>query len=148
MDLFCQIFPQKARVYKIYQNIWKCLQSHDKIGLIREWKRNFNNERKSYEYRRYSNDLRCRPWSRVSMATVSRVVNGNKNVKSKIHRKKVLSDRTLDYRPNVVCVVLLERKPQQSVLWIPNITNSYFSTLAEGIDDIAEMWQVQHRPCK
>ena len=46
----------------------------------------------------------------VSMATVSRVVNGNKNVKENT-RKKVLEviDR-LDYRPNAVARGLASKK--------------------------------------
>ena len=77
----------------------------------------------------------------VSMATVSRVVNGNKNVKENT-RKKVLEviDR-LDYRPNAVARGLASKKTTTIGVVIPNITNSYFSTLAKGIDDIAEMYK-------
>ena len=48
----------------------------------------------------------------VSMATVSRVVNGNKNVKENTRKKKVLEviDR-LDYRPNAVARGLASKKP-------------------------------------
>ena len=77
----------------------------------------------------------------VSMATVSRVVNGNKNVKENT-RKKVLEviDR-LDYRPNAVARGLASKKTTTVGVVIPNITNGYFSTLAKGIDDIAEMYK-------
>lgn len=77
----------------------------------------------------------------VSMATVSRVVNGNKNVKENT-RKKVLEviDR-LDYRPNAVARGLASKKTTTVGVVIPNITSSYFSTLAKGIDDIAEMYK-------
>ena len=73
----------------------------------------------------------------VSMATVSRVVNGNKNVKENT-RKKVLEviDR-LDYRPNAVARGLASKKTTTVGVVIPNIANSYFATLARGIDDIA-----------
>ncbi len=75
----------------------------------------------------------------VSMATVSRVVNGNKNVKENT-RKKVLEviDR-LDYRPNAVARGLASKKTTTVGVVIPNIANSYFATLARGIDDIATM---------
>ena len=75
------------------------------------------------------------------MATVSRVVNGNKNVKENT-RKKVLEviDR-LDYRPNAVARGLASKKTTTVGVVIPNITNGYFSTLAKGIDDIAEMYK-------
>lgn len=77
----------------------------------------------------------------VSMATVSRVVNGNKNVKENT-RKKVLEviDR-LDYRPNAVARGLASKKTTTVGVVIPNITNGYFSSLAKGIDDIAEMYK-------
>ena len=77
----------------------------------------------------------------VSMATVSRVVNGNKNVKENT-RKKVLEviDR-LDYRPNAVARGLTSKKTTTVGVVIPNIANSYFATLAKGIDDIASMYK-------
>ena len=77
----------------------------------------------------------------VSMATVSRVVNGNKNVKENT-RKKVLEviDR-LDYRPNAVARGLSSKKTTTVGVVIPNIANSYFATLARGIDDIATMYK-------
>lgn len=77
----------------------------------------------------------------VSMATVSRVVNGNKNVKENT-RKKVLDviDR-LDYRPNAVARGLASKKTTTVGVVIPNIANSYFSLLAKGIDDIATMYK-------
>ena len=57
----------------------------------------------------------------VSMATVSRVVNGNKNVKENT-RKKVLEviDR-LDYRPNAVARGLASKKTTTVGVVIPNI---------------------------
>lgn len=77
----------------------------------------------------------------VSMATVSRVVNGNKNVKENT-RKKVLDviDR-LDYRPNAVARGLASKKTTTVGVVIPNITSSYFASLAKGIEDIAEMYK-------
>lgn len=77
----------------------------------------------------------------VSMATVSRVVNGNKNVKENT-RKKVLEviDR-LDYRPNAVARGLASKKTTTVGVVIPNIANSYFASLAKGIDDIATMYK-------
>lgn len=77
----------------------------------------------------------------VSMATVSRVVNGNKNVKENT-RKKVLEviDR-LDYRPNAVARGLASKRTTTVGVVIPDITNTYFATIAKGIDDIAEMYK-------
>ena len=75
------------------------------------------------------------------MATVSRVVNGNKHVKENT-RKKVLEviDR-LDYRPNAVARGLASKRTTTVGVVIPDITNTYFAALAKGIDDIAEMYK-------
>ncbi|KRN27474.1 catabolite control protein A [Lactobacillus selangorensis] len=77
----------------------------------------------------------------VSMATVSRVVNGNPNVKPAT-RKKVLAviDR-LDYRPNAVARGLASKKTTTVGVIIPDVTNIYFSSLARGIDDVATMYK-------
>lgn len=76
----------------------------------------------------------------VSMATVSRVVNGNPNVKPTT-RKKVsdVIDR-LNYRPNAVARGLASKKTTTVGVIIPDVTNLYFSSLARGIDDIASMY--------
>lgn len=77
----------------------------------------------------------------VSMATVSRVVNGNPNVKPST-RKKVLEviDR-LDYRPNAVARGLASKKTTTVGVLIPDVTNMFFASLARGIDDIATMYK-------
>ena len=75
----------------------------------------------------------------VSMATVSRVVNGNPNVKPAT-RKKVLEviDR-LDYRPNAVARGLASKKTTTVGVIIPD--NAFFASLARGIDDVATMYK-------
>lgn len=77
----------------------------------------------------------------VSMATVSRVVNGNKNVKENTRKKVLEVIERLDYRPNAVARGLASKKTTTVGVVIPNIANAYFSTLAQGIDDIAEMYK-------
>ncbi|MFC3927665.1 catabolite control protein A [Streptococcus caprae] len=77
----------------------------------------------------------------VSMATVSRVVNGNKNVKENTRQKVLEVIDRLDYRPNAVARGLASKKTTTVGVVIPNIANSYFSILAKGIDDIAAMYK-------
>ncbi|MEY8461755.1 catabolite control protein A [Streptococcus merionis] len=77
----------------------------------------------------------------VSMATVSRVVNGNKNVKENTRKKVLEVIERLDYRPNAVARGLASKKTTTVGVVIPNIANAYFSPLAQGIDDIAEMYK-------
>ncbi len=76
----------------------------------------------------------------VSMATVSRVVNGNPNVKPTT-RKKVMEviDR-LGYRPNAVARGLASKKTTTVGVIIPDISNMIFAELARGIEDIAMMY--------
>lgn len=79
--------------------------------------------------------------AKVSMATVSRVVNGNPNVKEAT-RKKVMEviDR-LNYRPNAVARGLASKKSTTIGLIMPDVTNLYFATLAKGIADVASMYK-------
>lgn len=77
----------------------------------------------------------------VSMATVSRVVNGNKNVKENTRKKVLEVIERLDYRPNAVARGLASKKTTTVGVVIPNIANAYFSNLAKGIDDIATMYK-------
>jgi LacI family transcriptional regulator len=76
----------------------------------------------------------------VSMATVSRVVNGNPNVKPAT-RKKVseVIDR-LGYRPNAVARGLASKKTTTVGVIIPDISSIFFAELARGIEDIATMY--------
>ncbi|WP_129045277.1 catabolite control protein A [Companilactobacillus metriopterae] len=77
----------------------------------------------------------------VSMATISRVVNGNANVKEET-RKKVMEviDR-LNYRPNAVARGLASKKSTTIGVIIPNITDLYYASLAKGVDDVASMYK-------
>lgn len=77
----------------------------------------------------------------VSMATVSRVVNGNPNVKPTT-RKKVLDviDR-LEYRPNAVARGLASKKTTTVGVIIPDISNVFYAELARGVEDIATMYR-------
>ncbi|GEK92165.1 catabolite control protein A [Alkalibacterium kapii] len=77
----------------------------------------------------------------VSMATVSRVVNGNPNVKPTTRKKVLEVIERLDYRPNAVARGLASKKTTTVGVIIPDVTNLYFSSLARGIDDIATMYK-------
>lgn len=76
----------------------------------------------------------------VSMATVSRVVNNNPNVKPSTREKVEDVIKRLNYRPNIVARSLASKKTTTIGVIIPDITNLYFSSLAKGIDDIATMY--------
>lgn len=77
----------------------------------------------------------------VSMATVSRVVNGNPNVKP-VTRKKVLDViEQLGYRPNAVARGLASKKTTTVGVIIPDISDTFCAELARGIEDIATMYK-------
>ncbi|MGM9891954.1 catabolite control protein A [Limosilactobacillus sp.] len=79
--------------------------------------------------------------ARVSMATVSRVVNGNPNVKPATRQKVLDVIKRLNYRPNAVARGLASKRTTTVGVVIPNLTNPYFAELALGIDDIASMYK-------
>lgn len=76
----------------------------------------------------------------VSMATVSRVVNGNPNVRPATRKKVMKVIEELDYRPNAVARGLASKRTTTVGVVLPNINNAFFASLATGINDIAAMY--------
>ncbi|PTI84687.1 catabolite control protein A [Staphylococcus warneri] len=79
--------------------------------------------------------------ARVSMATVSRVVNGNQNVKPETRNKVNEVIKKLNYRPNAVARGLASKRTTTVGFIIPDISNVYYSQLARGLEDIATMYK-------
>ena len=79
--------------------------------------------------------------ARVSMATVSRVVNGNQNVKPETRNKVNEVIKRLNYRPNAVARGLASKRTTTVGVIIPDISNVYYSQLARGLEDIATMYK-------
>ncbi|MET0785086.1 MAG: catabolite control protein A [Paenisporosarcina sp.] len=77
----------------------------------------------------------------VSMATVSRVVNGNPNVKPATRKKVLDVIERLEYRPNAVARGLASKKTTTVGVIIPDISNVFYAELARGIEDIATMYR-------
>jgi len=77
----------------------------------------------------------------VSMATVSRVVNGNPNVKPATRKKVSEVIERLGYRPNAVARGLASKKTTTVGVIIPDISSPFFAELARGIEDIATMYK-------
>ncbi|MBD8035014.1 MULTISPECIES: catabolite control protein A [Solibacillus] len=77
----------------------------------------------------------------VSMATVSRVVNGNQNVKPATRKKVLEVIERLEYRPNAVARGLASKKTTSVGVIIPDISNNLNAELARGIEDIATMYR-------
>ncbi|WP_105957199.1 catabolite control protein A [Apilactobacillus quenuiae] len=79
--------------------------------------------------------------SNVSMATVSRVLNGNSNVRPATKSKVMNVINKMEYRPNAVARGLASKKTTTVGVIIPDVTDEYFASLARGIDDIASMYK-------
>lgn len=77
----------------------------------------------------------------VSMATVSRVVNGNPNVKPATRKKVMEVIERLGYRPNAVARGLASKKTTTVGVIIPDISSTFFAELTRGIEDIATMYK-------
>ncbi|MRX72728.1 catabolite control protein A [Bacillus lacus] len=77
----------------------------------------------------------------VSMATVSRVVNGNPNVKPTTRKKVSEAIDRLGYRPNAVARGLASKKTTTVGVVIPDVSSTFYSELARGIEDIATMYK-------
>ena len=77
----------------------------------------------------------------VSMATVSRVINGNTNVKPVTRQKVLDAIEKLGFRPNAVARGLASRKTTSVGVIIPDISNLFVADLARGIEDIATMYK-------
>ncbi|WEV51504.1 substrate-binding domain-containing protein [Lactobacillus sp. ESL0731] len=77
----------------------------------------------------------------VSMATVSRVVNGNTNVRKDTRERVMAVINRLHYQPNAVAQGLASKRTTTVGLIVPDLTNLYFAELSKGIDDIALLYK-------
>lgn len=74
----------------------------------------------------------------VSKVTVSRVLNGAKNVNAQTRERvqHVIAD--LQYLPNLAARSLRSRQTQTLALVVPDITNVFWTTVARGVEDTAQ----------
>lgn len=73
----------------------------------------------------------------VSTASVSRVLNSKGYVGSETRKKIEDAIKLLNYEPNEVARSLSVKKTKTIALFIPDITNPFFATLAKGVEDYA-----------
>ena len=71
----------------------------------------------------------------VSIATVSRVVNGNRPVHPDIRDRVLKAVEELDYRPNYLARGLRQRNTSMIGLIIPDNSNPFYAELARAIED-------------
>lgn len=69
----------------------------------------------------------------VSLATVSRVINGKK-VKEATRKKVEEAIKTLNYTPNFMASSLQKTKSNMILILVPEISNPYYSAILEGVE--------------
>ena len=73
----------------------------------------------------------------VSVATVSRVLNGNPTVAEELAVRVQRAVEETGYRPNDIARSLRTRSTRTIALLIPDISNPFFAELARGVEDVA-----------
>lgn len=74
----------------------------------------------------------------VSVATVSRVLNGNDNVRANTMERVQKAIEALDYVPNLAARNLRRNESMAAMLVAPNFTNPFYSHILAGIGDSAQ----------
>ncbi|MCB2156603.1 LacI family transcriptional regulator [bacterium] len=73
----------------------------------------------------------------VSIATVSRVVNGPSRVAEKTRHRVEAAMRRLNYKPNIRARALSRKRSETLGLILPDLFGDYFGELMRGVDDRA-----------
>ncbi|MFC4075938.1 LacI family DNA-binding transcriptional regulator [Salinithrix halophila] len=79
--------------------------------------------------------------ARVSVATVSRVLNGNGYVNLATEAKVRMAMEELNYEPNTVARGLAGKRTMMIAMILPDIVNPFFSELARAVEDTARAHQ-------
>lgn len=74
----------------------------------------------------------------LSVATVSRAINGSGYVSEESRQKIEHAVAELDFRPNEVARSLFQKKSKLVGLLLPDISNPFFPLLAKGVEDFLQ----------
>ncbi|VBB05411.1 laci bacterial regulatory protein hth signature [Lucifera butyrica] len=77
--------------------------------------------------------------AKVSIATVSRILNGKETVSPHLVERVMSAVEELRYQPNAVARALKVRESLSMGLIIPDIENPFFPALVRGVEDAAQM---------
>ena len=69
----------------------------------------------------------------VSVATISRVLNGSEKVNPKTRQKVTKIIKKMNYFPNVNAKVLRENRSKVILICVPDITNIIYSLITKGV---------------
>ena len=72
----------------------------------------------------------------VSPVTVSRVINDAPLVNPKTRARVEQAIRELGYVPNVAAASLRSKRTRSLALILPDVTNTFWTTVARGVEDI------------
>ena len=70
--------------------------------------------------------------AKVSVATVSAVINGNKRVSAKLQERVQKAIRALDYHPDQIARSLRVRRTLTVGVIVPNVSSMFFSEVFRG----------------
>lgn len=74
----------------------------------------------------------------VSVATVSRVINGADNVNPKLSKKVLTAIQKLNYKPNLLARGLKNKSTHTIGIVISDLSNPFYMTIAKSIENIVE----------
>lgn len=75
--------------------------------------------------------------ARVSVATVSRVLNGQTNVTAEVRRRVLEASQHLQYSPHAAARSLSSRRTHAIGVVLPDLYGEFFSELMRGVDQVA-----------
>ena len=75
--------------------------------------------------------------ARVSVSTVSHVLNETRRVSEETRGEVLAAIKELSYRPNLLAKGLRTRRTYTIGLLIPDIQNSFFTSVVRGVEDVA-----------
>lgn len=78
--------------------------------------------------------------AKVSMATVSRVLNGTAVVKDETKQRVIDAIAKLGYRPNAVARGLASKRTRTIGVIVPDVSAAFVAEVVRGIEDIATMY--------
>ncbi|MCL6453860.1 MAG: LacI family DNA-binding transcriptional regulator [Alicyclobacillus sp.] len=79
--------------------------------------------------------------AKVSMATVSRVLNGTAVVKEETKKRVLDAIALLGYRPNAVARGLASKRTRTIGVIVPDVSAAFVAEVVRGIEDIATMYE-------
>jgi LacI family transcriptional regulator len=74
----------------------------------------------------------------VSPATVSRVIHGSRNVRRSTRERVERAIEELGYVPSGVAQSLRSKRTRSLALVVPDITNTFWTTVVRGVEDVAQ----------